>query len=206
MAVNREKYRQAILYFVHRCANEHLGRTKLFKLLYYLDFDHVERYGVSVTGDVYRKRQFGPVGEAAFEMLDRLQADGLLASQIMQRGGLYQHQPIALQDYDTSVFSETELEVLQDVAIRWGPETSTDTMHSTHQERTWQSATMGGVIPYVREGRRADTGTRQLTPALRDSMIQYLINTQAIEGLTVPYDEAAAAVDDVYNEPLMDLG
>lgn len=36
--LDERKYQRAILYFVAACNNEHLGKTKLMKLLYYLDF------------------------------------------------------------------------------------------------------------------------------------------------------------------------
>jgi hypothetical protein len=52
----------------------------------------------------------------------------------------------------------------------------------------------------------SETAPRPLTPELREAMIQYLVNTQALEGIEVPYDEAAMVVDEVFQEPLIDLG
>jgi hypothetical protein len=49
---DREKLIQAILYFALN--TQHLGKTKLFKLLYLLDFDHFRHTGRSVTGMEYR--------------------------------------------------------------------------------------------------------------------------------------------------------
>lgn len=48
-----------IKYFVKNTKN--VGRTKLFKLLYFWDFLHFKKYGFSVTGYKYYTFPFGPV-------------------------------------------------------------------------------------------------------------------------------------------------
>lgn len=67
-AFRKDKMEQAILYFCERINNVHLGKTKLMKLLYYLDFDHMEEYGTPVTGGTYKKL---PHGGADFESISR---------------------------------------------------------------------------------------------------------------------------------------
>jgi len=42
---NKNKMKQVILYFLEHINNFHLGKTKLMKLLYYVDFDNFEKYG-----------------------------------------------------------------------------------------------------------------------------------------------------------------
>ena len=51
--INEKKYKNAILFFANRIRNGTLGKLKLMKLLYFLDFDFFEKYGRSVTGDEY---------------------------------------------------------------------------------------------------------------------------------------------------------
>src|SRR5260221_466463 len=46
---SEEKLQQVILYFLEHINNVHLGRTKLMKLLYFVDFSHYEAHGQSVT-------------------------------------------------------------------------------------------------------------------------------------------------------------
>ena len=55
----REKMINAIIYFANH--TRHLGKIKLFKLLYLLDFEHFRQTGRSVTGLDYRAWKFGPV-------------------------------------------------------------------------------------------------------------------------------------------------
>ncbi len=58
-AYSSKKMEQAILFFLEHINNVHLGRTKLMKLLYYVDFDHYEKYGRSITGAEYHKLPHG---------------------------------------------------------------------------------------------------------------------------------------------------
>jgi len=51
--INKEKYINALLYFIENCNNKFLGKTKLNKLFYYLDFIYYRDHKVSVTLDIY---------------------------------------------------------------------------------------------------------------------------------------------------------
>jgi len=57
----------AILYFAKHIKD--CGKTKLFKLLYFLDFIHFKKYGFSVTGYTYMAMPYGPVPKELFEQL-----------------------------------------------------------------------------------------------------------------------------------------
>ena len=59
--INKKKYKNIILFFANRIRNGTLGKLKIMKLLYYLDFDFFEKYGRSVTGDEYLRFELGPV-------------------------------------------------------------------------------------------------------------------------------------------------
>ncbi len=74
--INWRKYRQALLTFLITCNIAHLGKSKLMKRLYYLDFDHFEKYGTSVTGEAYRRRQQGPFPSNATSLLHLLHVGG----------------------------------------------------------------------------------------------------------------------------------
>ena len=70
--INQEKYRNAILFFASRIQNGTLGKLKLMKLLYYLDFDFFEKYGRPVTGDEYLRFENGPVPRMAEKFLKQM--------------------------------------------------------------------------------------------------------------------------------------
>lgn len=64
----REKMIQAIIYFAQN--THYCGKTKLFKLLYFLDFEHYKITGRSVTGLKYSAWKMGSVPTALYEELD----------------------------------------------------------------------------------------------------------------------------------------
>jgi uncharacterized phage-associated protein len=78
----REKLVNAALYFARN--TENFGLIKLFKLLYFLDFEHYKDIGRSVTGLEYEAWELGPVPEklnseikqgAEQDLLDALNID-----------------------------------------------------------------------------------------------------------------------------------
>lgn len=193
--INAAKYRQAILYFLHECDNDELGKTKLMKLLYYLDFDHFEKYRTSVTGDLYKALPQGPVPESADSILLSMISNGLIAFQKSQRGPYEQHRYRPMADYDLSVFSDDERLVLETVADRWRDVTMNEIRDATHEEMTWKATKQGSRIPYTLAFHRH----RSSMPSLeeREAMIWSAIGSQGLEGVELPYDEVSTILDEV---------
>jgi uncharacterized phage-associated protein len=69
----REKLINAIIFFANN--TKHLGKIKLFKLLYLLDFEHFRQTGRSVTGLDYRAWKFGPVPIDLYQEWDEPEQD-----------------------------------------------------------------------------------------------------------------------------------
>lgn len=199
MAIRREKYRQAILYFLHACDNQHLGAVKLMKLLYYLDFDHFERFRSSVTGDVYRRFPHGPLPSAASDVLDKMVLDGDIVPEVVARGDFKQQRYDAQEHPDLSVFSESERLVLEEVAKTWAQAPSKAIEDASHLELPWQITGEYDEIPYrlAFHRRRADG----LTPQQREDMVRSAIGSLRIEGTDISPEEAAPIVEQIISEP-----
>ncbi len=69
VGINEKKYKNAVLFFAKKMQNGTLGKLKMMKLLYFLDFDFFEKYGRSVTGDSYLRFENGPVPQNAERIL-----------------------------------------------------------------------------------------------------------------------------------------
>lgn len=151
--VNEEKYRNAILYFARHVRQ--VGRTKLWKLMYYLDFDHFERYGTSVTGEQYQKWTNGPVPVVGLETVRRMEAMGDIEVNPEPTGLQYPLLKVhALRDYDRSVFSPTEWEMLQAVARKWKFHSAHEMSNATHGEQPWIQAEPNGLLDYALASQR----------------------------------------------------
>jgi uncharacterized phage-associated protein len=144
-----EKLQHVLLYFLERINNVHLGRTKLMKLLYFVDFDHYETYGRSVTGAAYRKLPHGPYPKNAEKLLARMTKAGLLREVKSDHGAYTQHRLITLNaKFDPSKFSGEELQTLEGVAARWADATAAQIEAATHDEAPWAATLEGKAIDY----------------------------------------------------------
>src|SRR3972149_10808961 len=90
--LDKKKYKHVFLFLLNSAANNILlGKVKLFKLLHYIDFDHFEFFNASVTGDTYRKLDYGPVPINANIILSEMQAEGLITIGKLETGDYTQY-------------------------------------------------------------------------------------------------------------------
>lgn len=59
---DKEKFKEVLHYLISRCGyRNNVGKTVIFKLLYFSDFDFYELYETSLTGEKYIRKPQGPV-------------------------------------------------------------------------------------------------------------------------------------------------
>jgi uncharacterized phage-associated protein len=147
--INEDKYRNALLFFVSTINNNTLGKVKLMKLFYYLDFDHFEQFGTSVTGDDYLHWGMGPVPASASIIIDRMVADDQLLVESVDVG-MPNHwvKYTALRNYNIQVFTSTEVAVLYAVAQKWEHHSGGDMVRAVHGEPPWLETAPNAVIDY----------------------------------------------------------
>lgn len=201
MSYDNKKLENAILYFVTECQNQHLGRTKLMKLLYYLDFDHFERELKPVTGARYRNLEHGPVPVEAPMMIRALENSDMLD---VEETSTF-HRFRAHQSPDLSVFTESELETMRNVAATWRDASTRDIEDASHAEAPWRLTAHRDDVPWefarmrVRERPTADE-EEPLSSSEREIIIDYILSTQRLEGVELTREEAEMALDEVYSD------
>jgi uncharacterized phage-associated protein len=147
--LNREKMQQVVLFFLEKINNVHLGRTKLMKLLYYVDFDHFEKYGTPVTGARYRKLPHGPVPDKADQVIAEMERTGLVKAVEVEVGPYAQDRLITQSgQFDPTKFSGDELSILEAVASRWEHASAKEIERATHREAPWASTEDTKAIDY----------------------------------------------------------
>lgn len=150
----REKLINAILYFAHR--TKYLGKIKLFKLLYLLDFEHFRQTGRSVTGLDYSAWKYGPVPAKVMQEWDELEPDMAAAITIDPEPVIdYVRQTVHPRaEFDDSHFTKRELRIMEELAGRYGETRSPAMIDVTHAENgAWDKVWQGGrgfdlPIPY----------------------------------------------------------
>jgi uncharacterized phage-associated protein len=139
----REKLINAILFFAERTRG--LGKIKLFKLLYLLDFEHFRQTGRPVTGMEYRAWKMGPVPAELIQVWDDFDLDLAEAIEIRpEKVYDYVRENVdPKRQFNDAHFTPRELRILQNLAERFTEDLSEKLIDVTHEEngawaRVWQ--------------------------------------------------------------------
>lgn len=136
--LEKGKYKNAILYFLKYCNNQHLGATKLNKLLYYLDFISYRDRETSVTGDRYLHKQYGPIPETVDSILNDLKESGLInIERISCEDGKDFFKHNLIKDPDLSVFDDYENKLLKNICDEFSLWSTDKIVDQTHLEAPW---------------------------------------------------------------------
>ena len=147
--INEKKYKNAIIFFAQKIQNGTLGKLKLMKLLYYLDFDFFEKYGQSVTHDEYLRFENGPVPRMAEKIIKEMDGKEIRITKRKIKAELNDQQHIeATTNFDINVFTREELIMLEEVASKWEKFTGSEMKMATHGEAPWISTKPNEFIDY----------------------------------------------------------
>lgn len=131
---NREKLIEVVKFFAQK--TNWLGKVKLFKLLYFLDFTHFRETGRSVTGMDYFAWKMGPVPVELYEEIEAPGDEWLgqvrFESIAVQKGTMLKVD--ALSGFDGTHFSKRELRIMQMLADQFKNAVADDMVEATHLE------------------------------------------------------------------------
>ena len=148
--INQKKYKNAIIFFAKRIQNGTLGKLKMMKLLYFLDFDYFEKYGKSITGDEYLRFANGPVPRMAEKILKEMNGKDIKITTKKIGNGYkdQQHIESTSKEFDVNVFEKEELLMLEEIATKWEKFTGTEMKNASHGEAPWIATKPDEVIDY----------------------------------------------------------
>jgi len=148
--VNRIKYKEIILYLANKINNQTLGKVKLMKLLYYLDFDFFEKYGKSITGDKYLRLPLGPVPKMAEEILEEMKNEMIIkiVKEKMPVGYNDKNLIVPLKEKTIKNISKEEIQMLDEIVDKWEKHTGTEMTSASHGEAPWIATKPNEVIDY----------------------------------------------------------
>lgn len=131
----RQKLIEAVKFFALHTRK--LGKTKLYKLLYFLDFTHFRDTGRPVTGIAYYAWPMGPVPVDLHNELGNPSADwsgNCEFKLVAVRSGNPMLTVNALSEFDGSHFSKRELRIMHDLAKEFRNATAEQMVERTHLE------------------------------------------------------------------------
>ena len=145
--INKEKYINALLFFIENCNNQYLGKTKLNKLFYYLDFVYYRDHKKSVTGDIYICEQFGPVPN----MIDFIKSEAiklqLIKAEIIdEKTGKEKYSLLKMPNL--TCFNSDEKNLLNKICKNFKSYTTNKIVDQTHFEAPWFYSELYEQIDY----------------------------------------------------------
>lgn len=134
---HREKLINVIIYFAKK--TRYCGKTKLLKLLYFLDFTHFKQAGKSVTGLDYFAWEMGPVPKELFEEISgNMKPDMKSAINDLPADGFQQIR--SKKKFDDRYFSKKELDLLKNISFIFKDAQAEAMVESTHlKNKPWDS-------------------------------------------------------------------
>lgn len=170
MNIREQKIVNAIIYFVNNTKD--CKKTKLFKLLFYLDFMYFKRFGLSVTGYEYITMPYGPVPSKLLAQFEKNEfpeefKKNFSVEKITDEDDKYSFQ-ILLRNKkpDLGWFSPNELAVMEEVVEIFKEAPAKDIVEATHfrntpWDKTVKTKGMGKEIDYFLALDEESTLTRE---------------------------------------------
>lgn len=142
-AFDSDRMRETVVYLARHVHD--LYRTKLNKVLFYLDFAAYRDGGEGFTGLRYAKAPFGPVPDQFELLVAGLVDDEALALREQGDGQVI----VAGRAEDPICFSASDLSLLDAVCSFANGFASTSALSEfSHGERGWRETEVGGIISY----------------------------------------------------------
>lgn len=185
----REKLIHAIIFFANHTRK--LGKTKLCKLLYFLDFEHFKQTGRSVTGLTYNAWKMGPVPVSLYDEIDKPSAD-LAAAVNFQPKETQDGQMLAVnakEPFKRALFSKRELALLESLAKEYRDANADRMVEATHLENMpWHQiyeveGKKQAPIPYDLAVRKDEKDSILRIAKERDELLKSLSNESGIRFL-----------------------
>lgn len=148
MEFNYEKFKALVHYICHMADLDKLGATKLNKILWYSDIQSYINYGTSITGEVYKKEQWGPVPRDILRAVEDLSREGKLIIREKPFHGEIKKEYITLADPDITGFTATEISLVAQVMHTICHHHTAKSISKKSHDKIWVLSEIGEEIPY----------------------------------------------------------
>ena len=145
----KEKFKQILHFIIHECASrENIGKTVIYKILYFLDFDYYELYEELLTGESYRKLQFGPAPDHFEEVIKELEGEKKIVKFPRTYGEYTQKRFLSFKEPDISLLSGIELQMIENEIARFSNMSATQISAFCHGDMPYKATEDNDIIDY----------------------------------------------------------
>lgn len=138
---NLAKFKQVVLYVLNKIGEKpNFGETVLHKLLYFIDFDYYEKFEESLMGGTYLKNDYGPTSDDLAPLINEMLERGEIEAITREHFGYPQKKYLARINPDLDIFSEREINHIDEVLARLADKSATELKQHSHEDMPWKSA------------------------------------------------------------------
>ena len=149
MGFNKKKFKQALHYIIHQCGSlENVGKTVLYKILYFADFDYYELYEKKMTAESYRKLEHGPAPIHFEEVIKELEDEGKIQQFSIMIGKFEQQKFISREKPNIDLLDGKELQLIEDDIVRYSRMNATQISAYSHRDMPYKATEEGDTIDY----------------------------------------------------------
>ena len=124
------------------------GATKINKILFAAEYAHVRTYGAPITGVPYQKLKLGPAPRRLLPVRDELINDGSAELRDDWYMGKRLVRLVPRRDPNTSLFTDQELEIVEEAIRSLWDKTGAEVSDESHREVGRRMTEVGETIPY----------------------------------------------------------
>ena len=146
---NREIFKQVLLYILEKCgAKPNVGKTVLYKLLYFCDFNYYELYEKPLTGAAYRKIPYGPAPCEFEKIIEEMKKKKQLIEIQTEYYNQHQIKYLPLVKPDLSKLNAQQKEVIDRVIETLSHLDAKTVSDYSHEDIPWKSTKEKDIINY----------------------------------------------------------
>ena len=136
---NIEKFKQVLQYTILKTSNmDNVGKTVLYKILYFIDFNYYELFEEKLTGETYLKYPYGPAPRDFDDVISELKGDRLIKEKKWVDGRYNRIKYISVGEPNTSKITKEELDFIDKNIDKYSRFNATQISEHSHED-----------IPYI---------------------------------------------------------
>ncbi|MFB0510003.1 MAG: helix-turn-helix domain-containing protein [bacterium] len=146
---NLEKFKEVFLYILNKVGSKpNIGETVIYKLFYFIDFDHYEKYEEQLIGATYLKNRYGPTPIEFAKIVENL----IKAKEIIKVKDKYFTYPqtkyLPLRKPDLTKLKASEIAIIDNVLNRLSDKNAKEVSDYSHNDVPWLTTQEGKTIEY----------------------------------------------------------
>jgi len=149
IAFDKDKFKQVLHYIISKVGTlDNIGKTVLYKMLYFSDFDYYELNEKSITGEKYFKLLNGPAPSGFNLIVEELEKEGKIKKIDAKYGNLLQIKFLSLCNPNLNLLSANELQLIGTVINKLSSMTASQVSGYSHKDMPWEATKEGEEIDY----------------------------------------------------------